>query len=250
MYYVLLMYLPAKLMLRFDLPLASSSIVLAEKVRIYIYIYGNGNFLFLFTYAPKFFLIQVRYLMKSHAFIRDNAAKVIKYKVHSEKQVPYPTFTHYLYFLFAPTMVYRDEYPRYFFNTFRQLLQLRYVKFCRAKSIDWYYVAKCFIEVLATIFYMCFVLDHFFFQDFKDTCKGNVKLTDMLLKILLNTIPAFLVILCAFYCLLHAWMNGFAEMLRFGDREFYKVIFRQIFSHFYSFKNSSNHLFSNKEKCE
>jgi diacylglycerol O-acyltransferase 1 len=28
--------------------------------------------------------------------------------------------------------------------------------------------------------------------------------------------------LCTFYCLFHLWLNILAEMLRFGDREFYK----------------------------
>lgn len=50
--------------------------------------------------------------MKSHAFIRDNAAKVIKYKPHADQPLPYPPFSHYLFYLFVPTLVYRDEYPR------------------------------------------------------------------------------------------------------------------------------------------
>ena len=28
--------------------------------------------------------------------------------------------------------------------------------------------------------------------------------------------------LCMFYCLFHLWLNILAELLRFGDREFYK----------------------------
>lgn len=37
-----------------------------------------------------------------------------------------------------------------------------------------------------------------------------------------NNVPSLLVFLCGFYCLLHSWMNAFAEMLRFADRMFYQ----------------------------
>lgn len=36
-------------------------------------------------------------------------------------------------------------------------------------------------------------------------------------------LPGTLVLLCGFFCLLHSWLNAFAEMLRFGDRMFYQV---------------------------
>lgn len=37
-------------------------------------------------------------------------------------------------------------------------------------------------------------------------------------------LPGTLVLLCGFFCLLHSWLNAFAEMLRFADRMFYQVI--------------------------
>lgn len=37
-------------------------------------------------------------------------------------------------------------------------------------------------------------------------------------------LPGVISFLCGFYCLLHAWLNAFAEMLKFGDRLFYEVI--------------------------
>lgn len=36
-------------------------------------------------------------------------------------------------------------------------------------------------------------------------------------------LPGTLVLLCGFFCLLHSWLNAFAEMLRFADRMFYQV---------------------------
>lgn len=41
-------------------------------------------------------------------------------------------------------------------------------------------------------------------------------------------------LLLTFFAFLHCWLNAFAEMLRFGDRMFYKVIYTR--THF-SFHN-------------
>ena len=62
--------------------------------------------------------------MKTHAFVRTNAGKVVNYQMFKEKNFrdnkksekskfyPIPTLDKHLFFLFAPTVVYRDEYPR------------------------------------------------------------------------------------------------------------------------------------------
>ena len=51
--------------------------------------------------------------MKSHAFVRSAAPRFLSYKPHTETPRPNcPKFSQYLYFLFAPTLVYRDEYPK------------------------------------------------------------------------------------------------------------------------------------------
>lgn len=44
-------------------------------------------------------------------------------------------------------------------------------------------------------------------------------------------LPGTLVLLCGFFCLLHSWLNAFAEMLRFADRMFYQVCLRKILFH-------------------
>lgn len=59
---------------------------------------------------PNF--LQVRLLMKQHAFVREGIKKVVSYKPHSEAEYRPSKYSQFLYFLFAPTIVYRDEYPR------------------------------------------------------------------------------------------------------------------------------------------
>lgn len=69
-------------------------------------------------------------LMKSYAFVRSNIPRALSCTMqNSEKDSssdvddncdptaqsltsPCPSFSNYLYFLFAPTLVYRDNYPR------------------------------------------------------------------------------------------------------------------------------------------
>lgn len=50
--------------------------------------------------------------MKTYAFARTSASEVLKYDPDKDKKVPRIKFSNYLYFLFAPTLLYRNEYPR------------------------------------------------------------------------------------------------------------------------------------------
>nr|CAD7433208.1 unnamed protein product [Timema monikensis] len=57
----------------------------------------------------------VRLLMKSYAFVRSNVPKTMAFKTHTDSKeecAPCPEFSCFLYYLFAPTLVYRDNYPR------------------------------------------------------------------------------------------------------------------------------------------
>lgn len=51
--------------------------------------------------------------MKMHAFVRSVAPIALAYKPHSDdKQSKLPGFSKFLYFMFAPTLIYRQTYPR------------------------------------------------------------------------------------------------------------------------------------------
>lgn len=39
----------------------------------------------------------------------------------------------------------------------------------------------------------------------------------------LSPLPGIFMLLLIFFAFLHCWLNAFAEMLRFGDRMFYRV---------------------------
>ena len=68
-------------------------------------------------------------LMKSYAFVRSNIPRALSSNFNFDKEslsdgeetseinnssvLPCPDFSSYLYFLFAPTLVYKDNYPRF-----------------------------------------------------------------------------------------------------------------------------------------
>ncbi|VEL08886.1 unnamed protein product [Protopolystoma xenopodis] len=117
-----------------------------------------------------------------------------------------PSFSHYLYFMFAPTLVYRENYPR-------------------TPRVHWHYVASNFAQVAACVVYAYYIFSRFCFQPFARFGRSenfHLSLRQLVLSGLNLTLPGGLLLLLTFFSFLHCWMNAFAEMMRFGDRLFYK----------------------------
>ncbi|XP_039312472.1 sterol O-acyltransferase 1-like [Solenopsis invicta] len=149
-------------------------------------------------------LEQIRMVMKSWAFVRSAAPRYLSYESHSETSRPSgPKFSQYLYFLFAPTLLYRDEYPR-------------------ATEIRWMMVFWNFFEFGLSIFYEALIFDrvvvpiyHVFGTQYLEP-KWFIKIV---LESCIFILSLFFVVQ---YLIFQAWMNAWAEMLRFADRLFYK----------------------------
>lgn len=176
-YNIIFIMLPTKAVLKEDLPVASSMIVLMELTRM---------------------------LMKVYAFVRSVAPRFLTYKSHSDMEtIKPPNFSKFLYFFFAPTLVYQDSYPR-------------------AKTIRWNVVLVNFAEVTVVIFCVGLMYERLLEPNFKDFGTQPVEWGMMMLNVLSAMFPGTMMFVCGFYCLLHSWMNAFAELLRFGDKMFYK----------------------------
>ncbi len=178
---------------------------------------------------------QIRLLMKTYAFVRSNVPRALtngsyyiqaggytemnlegestkehnqdsdldENKTTDNKRVLCPEFSRYLYFLFAPTLVYRDYYPR-------------------TTRVDWNVVVSNLAQVLMSIFYVNYVFVRFCIPVFQDFSKKDVTLATFIKSILNCHLPGTLLLLIGFFAFLHCWLNAFAEMLCFGDRMFYK----------------------------
>uniref|UniRef100_A0A4X2L0X6 O-acyltransferase n=1 Tax=Vombatus ursinus TaxID=29139 RepID=A0A4X2L0X6_VOMUR len=144
---------------------------------------------------------QIRLVMKSYSFLREATPGILHTKAGKGAQVP--SFSSYLYFLFCPTLIYRESYPR-------------------TTHIRWNYVVKKFAQVLACVFYACFILGRLCVPIFDNMSREPFSTRALVLSILHATLPGVFMLLLIFFAFLHCWLNAFSEMLRFADRMFYK----------------------------
>uniref|UniRef100_A0A1A9ZYJ0 O-acyltransferase n=1 Tax=Glossina pallidipes TaxID=7398 RepID=A0A1A9ZYJ0_GLOPL len=153
-------------------------------------------------------LESIRLLMKMHAFVRTNIPRVLHGKVKTDDEltqysIAFPPFNCYLYFLFAPTLVYRDFYPR-------------------ASRIRWKFAITHLMEVVAIAFLYCYIYECYIVPNFSDFGKHSFNISFITVKLFASLMPFTMLLLTGFYMILHAWHNFTAELLRFGDRMFYK----------------------------
>lgn len=156
---------------------------------------------------------QLRLIMKMHSFVRENAPRVLNYNNKKEKNnedddslsedVLCPDFSKFLYFLFIPTLIYRDNYPR-------------------TKTIRWNYVVTNFAQVVACLFFIYYIFVRFCVPYFHNFNQDHVTPKLLVMTMFGCMLPGTLVLFIGFFAILHSWFNAFAEMLRFADRMFYK----------------------------
>lgn len=103
-YYIFSFSTASYIVSKYQLSITNASVVCLDQVNIYIIYRIITNIIF--------YIFQVRLLMKFHSFWRYNCEKVLKYKTHSDQEINLPTLSKFIYFLFAPTLLYRDNYPR------------------------------------------------------------------------------------------------------------------------------------------
>ncbi|KAI5415213.1 Diacylglycerol O-acyltransferase 1A, variant 2, partial [Lathyrus oleraceus] len=114
------------------------------------------------------------------------------------------SFKSLTYFMVAPTLCYQPRYPR--------------TPFIRK---GW--VLRQFIKLIIFTGVMGFIIEQYInpiVQNSQHPFKGN--LLYAIERVLKLSVPNLYVWLCMFYCFFHLWLNILAELLRFGDREFYK----------------------------
>nr|KAF6497882.1 sterol O-acyltransferase 2 [Rousettus aegyptiacus] len=140
-------------------------------------------------------------LMKSYSFLREVVPGILC--ARGGAGVWAPSFSSYLYFLFCPTLIYRETYPR-------------------TPNIRWNYVVKNFAQALGCDLYACFILGRFCVPVFANMSREPFSTRALVLSVMHATLPGIFMLLLIFFAFLHCWLNAFAEMLRFGDRMFYQ----------------------------
>lgn len=178
-YQMALLIIPAKVILSFNLPPVSSFTILAEQSRL---------------------------MMKTHAFVRENSTRARKFKPHQDddkdNSKPCPDVKKLVYFLFAPTLVYRDQYPR-------------------TPYVRWSYVAWNFLQVIGCILGAYVPCTLFIVGMFNKIGLEPIPLVNFMGILATSIFAGGILMFLVFYGMFHCWLNAFAEMLRFGDRMFY-----------------------------
>uniref|UniRef100_Q8RX96 O-acyltransferase n=1 Tax=Tropaeolum majus TaxID=4020 RepID=Q8RX96_TROMA len=108
------------------------------------------------------------------------------------------------YFMVAPTLCYQPSYPR---------------SSCIRKG----WVVRQFVKLIVFIGLMGFIIEQYInpiVRNSKHPLKGDFLYA--IERVLKLSVPNLYVWLCMFYSFFHLWLNILAELLRFGDREFYK----------------------------
>ncbi|KAK4257802.1 hypothetical protein QN277_007340 [Acacia crassicarpa] len=114
------------------------------------------------------------------------------------------SFKSLVYFMVAPTLCYQPSYPR-------------------TPSIRKGWVFRQVVKLIIFTGVMGFIIEQYInpiVQNSQHPLKGN--LLYAIERVLKLSVPNLYVWLCMFYCFFHLWFNILAELLRFGDREFYK----------------------------
>ncbi|ALC47858.1 CG8112 [Drosophila busckii] len=159
-----------------------------------------------FVSACVLLLESTRLLMKMHAFVRYNAARVLAGKLKTDNEpcpAPMPSLQSYVYFLFAPTLIYRDSYPR-------------------TTHIRWKFALCRLLEMVAVAFLYAFIHERHIHEHFHLFGKEPMGASQLIVKLFGMMLPSAIIFLCGFYMILHSWLNFTSELLRFGDRMFYK----------------------------
>jgi len=162
--------------------------------------------------ASSFIVVteQVRICLKMHAFVMETYRMTLgnqhqdegKYRREMEiLNQPEELFSKYVYFMFIPTLVYRNEYPM-------------------LPRISWAAVMVQFIRVFACLVFIYVIWIEYCLPLFKSP-EYHSDFYSLAISVVNATVPAMAIYMCMFYGLLHCWMNLGAELTMFGDRAFY-----------------------------
>lgn len=120
---------------------------------------------------------------------------------------PYPrniTISNLTYFWWAPTLVYQPVYPR-------------------TENIRWGFVLKRAGEVFGLTVFMWFASAQYAAPVLRNSLNKLVALDliSILERVMKLSTISVVVWLAGFFALFHSFLNALAEVMRFGDREFY-----------------------------
>lgn len=152
-------------------------------------------------------LISYAYSNKEYREAMEKGQPYYEFIQEDSKPLAYPnnlTLKNMYYYIYAPTLIYQLNYPR-------------------SPRIRPIWLAKRCLEL---VFYMAlalFLMEQYLFPTLRNAVVPLQKLDfiRILERVMKLSIPNVYIWLIGFYALFHLWLNICAEVLRFGDRNFY-----------------------------
>ena len=145
---------------------------------------------------------QLRLILKSLAFASNVRDKVNNLDTSKDKEHPICSLSHYLYYHFAPVIIYRDFYPR------------------STTPINWNRILELSIHLLGIIYLLCVTFIHLVIPHFNRVGKEPFSTSDIGYSVLVGGLTGMAIQYSIGYGLLHCCMNIWAELTKFGDRRF------------------------------
>lgn len=178
--------------------------------------------------------------MKSYSFIRENAVKVLRPWTKDDRDGPNvmyngqmsPTvgsFYKYAYFLFAPTLLYRDHYPRYTY--IHKHVHYMIIIVDSSQSVGRMLELTCYNSLFCPLLFLSIYHPLCLHHSSKTnkvfnscmyvpiTCRLVDLTKSYCFSLLLSIVTTWLCSLVV----LHTWLNAHAELTTFADRQFYTV---------------------------
>lgn len=148
-----------------------------------------------------------RIVMKVHSFMREVYPLVVRSKVQlnntkDEVVEEFPSLEQYVYFFFCPSLVFRHFYPR-------------------SPSCNWQAVRSYVQQIILIIYCVNLIFIQMILPQFESQNLSTVTYSMVISSIFVSIFPGALCLLLLFYGLLHCWLNMFAELLHYADRQFY-----------------------------
>eukprot|EP00802_Teleaulax_amphioxeia_P009995 Tamp_10020.p1 GENE.Tamp_10020~~Tamp_10020.p1 ORF type:complete len:534 (-),score=131.92 Tamp_10020:436-2037(-) len=155
-----------------------------------------GGGIIVLVFAVTAFMKITSFIIMCQQLRADYAAKDKVYRA---------TLGQWLYFIAAPTLVYKDQYPR----------TKRIRKGWLGRRVAEFVGLWAGIFIVATQYVVPSVDNTFLPME-----TGNVLL--ILEGVMKIAVPNFIIWLLGFYAIFHVYLNILAELTRFGDRQFYR----------------------------
>jgi sterol O-acyltransferase len=180
-----------------DLPIASSIVVMSESIRFGLKMHSYRREKCMHSKPNPYQKFIPRFARELGVTEDDLQLPSITIDSFSDE------ISKYLFFLFVPTLIYRDSYPKL------------------NRSIRRYHLAVNTFNFFGCIIYTTLIFKAFCVPEFKNAANHITSYNHLLLSWIRATLPGTLVFLLLFFGVMHSWFSMWAEILNFPDRKFY-----------------------------